>query len=163
MPGNKTLLIAIPLALVVIGGGVYGAATMGLLKIPGITPKSKMGKIAKLYGEAGGKMYGEDKDKFAASIPKRKPRPETPKPTPKATYTVDAAKGAAAVAEVWNGIDTPQLVAIVKDWKDEELALVLANMDSGKASELLAAMESKRASKVSQELQALNSRVPISE
>ena len=58
---------------------------------------------------------------------------------------------------------SPYIFAIVKDWQDKELAVVLANMDSGKASELLGAMEPKRASKISQELQILNSRVPIPE
>ncbi len=160
MPGKKGLLIAIPVLLVLGGGGFYGAAVTGLLKVPGITPKAKL-SAAKMYGEGANKMYGEGKDSKVASVkprPKAKPKP-TPKPRP--THLDDPVKGAAAVAEVWNGMEPAQLIKIVADWSDSDLALVMAGMDTTKASELLAGLPPKRASNVSRAIEAYASKVPI--
>lgn len=157
MPG-KGAMIAIPLVLVLGLGGVGGAAYMGLVKIPGITPKSKMGK-PNLYGEAGKKDVAQAKPKPKPAAPPAAPPPRKPKPT----HTVEPEKGAEAVAELWNGISTEKLAPIVRDWEDPELATVLSKMDSKKAAALLSSLEPERASRLSQQISDQAAKVPIVE
>ncbi len=151
MPGKKGLMIAIPLVLVIGGGGFYGAAVTGLLKVPGITPKSKLG-AKNLYGEAGAKLYGEQKDPVVAKetpsapvVPVR--NAHLPKIEP--IVQTDEAKGAEAIAEIWGSIESPKLVLIAGDWTDEDLAKVFANLEVDKAAEVLSLLDPKRASTIS--------------
>ncbi|MBL8060932.1 MAG: hypothetical protein JNK63_09485 [Chthonomonas sp.] len=134
---------------VILAGGFVGAAKTGVIKVPGLTPAPKA--VAKKPAET--KPVAK-KTRKSVSEPV-----ETPEPKPE--FTVDADKGAAAVAEVWNGVDTGRLALIVSDWNDTELARVMFNMDSGKASQLLAALPSDRASRVSLQLQDMASQVPV--
>lgn len=149
---KKLIFILVP---VIVIGGVVGAALMGVINIPGLTPKKKPG--AGLYGEAAD-MYAEQKDP-----PKPKPR-STPPPAPPVAAeprsTTDPERGAKRLARLWNDLPTERLVPMVSSWRDPELALVLKSMDSEAASRLLAALEPARASRLSREIQRLASVVP---
>lgn len=142
----KTLiLIILPVLLI---GGVAGAGFMGVINIPGLTPK-KAAKAAKLYTE------GQDgKSNKTAKSAMTKP---TPPPKPKAKPVASAPEpnveeGAKRIAKLWAQIDTPKLLEMVADWKDPDLARVISYLDSAKAAELLAAMDPKRASRLSREI-----------
>lgn len=158
--------------LLLAGGGFVGAAVLGKIKVPGLTPKKFL--TANLYGEGTG-MYGESSDlnvkvedksnaddtKVAenktdtpsATDPAPK-KPEPPKPT------IDPEAGAKKIAKVWNDIKADQLALIAQEYKEADLALILSKMESDKAAKLLGTLDPKRAAKVSKEMQALGSVVP---
>lgn len=161
-------------AVIVIGGGVVGAAVMGVIKIPGLTPK---GKGSALYGEAA-KMYGEggelaikleDPDK-KASDPQDKQeaesKPSTPAPAKKPAVkkaeapTTDPELGAKKLAQVWNGIDPIKLALISEEYSEKDLAMILNKMDAGKVAKLLAELEPKKAATISKRMQELGSVLP---
>ncbi len=156
------LIIGVVVGLLVLGGGGFvGAAYMGVVKVPGITPKNKLIAANKLYGEkgAGAAKPGAKPEpkKVAKLTPPPKPKPVAPKPT----HTIEPEMGAQRVADVWSGMESDALVAIVADWRDNDLARVLALMDDQKTGELLAKLEPKRASRLTKALQAESSRVPV--
>ena len=163
---GKALVIGI-VALVAIVGGVLGAAFMGILKIPGITPKSKM--MAGLYGQNAAKLYGENGKDLLAKKESELPPPEIlpdepkPKPKPKPTHTIDPVLGAKKLAKVWNEMPSDKLVAIAKVWKPDPLAEVVSAMDAQKAAELLAQLDAKVAAEVSTKLKEKASKKPIVE
>jgi hypothetical protein len=150
--GGKGKLIGIIVGVLLLGGGaVVGLAIMGMINIPGLTPKKKKGPG--MYGEAALAMYAEKKDaapKPAAVAKKEEeplPEPEPPK--------VDEQKGAEALAEIYNSMPNDKIVAIMKDWKDLDVARVLMVMETEKSAALLGLMEPTRASKVSDEIKRL--------
>lgn len=138
--------------IAVLGGGVVGAAMMGVLDIPGLTPK-KHAQAPKATGE------GDDK-KDLPKVSKAPPLESTLKPAPKAktgSVALDPEKGMKRVATLWNSLTTEALEKIVSDWKDPELAAVLRFMEPEKASALLARVAPARASRLSKEIQKLAS------
>lgn len=155
------MILILPVLLILIGGGVFGAAKMGMIKIPGITPK----KLVGMYGNS--KMYGDTKDpKLAtdtkpkeAPAPKPKPKPIAKKPKP--TVRIDPALGEEAVAELWSSMDPPKVVAILGDWDDTSAAKVLRNMDAKKSAAILTLLDTKRASKITKQIQIQSSRVAL--
>ena len=157
---KKVILIVVPL-LLLIGGGVFGAAKMGFLKIPGITPVKKKG--ANLYGAQ--KLYGEANDPKVAVKPKEAPKPKPkpkskPKSEPKPEFIRDENVGAEAIAELWNEMPADKLVAMVKDWENDNLARVFRFMDAGQSTKILASLDPKRASSIVKIMQAQASQVP---
>lgn len=166
MPG-KAVLIGIPLVVILAGGGVFGAARLGFLQIPGVTPPKKKAN-AQLYGEAASKLYGEQKEEAGKSkkpvqAASQSPAPKTPRLTPKPTHREDPERGAEAVAEVWGSMENEKLIALMSDWNDADLARVLRVMEPRKTAELLALMEATRASRLSREMQRQASQVPLDE
>lgn len=153
----KKALLALPVILV----AVAALAFTGKINIPGITPK-KAAKNALA-------TYAGDKDKLAAKSPS-KPTPPTPleqkkqMPKPKvALATFDAEQGASALAKIWNEVPVPSLIKVVKTWKDEDLAKVLNQMDTGQVAKLITAMaadQPDRASALSKVLQKQSSVIP---
>ncbi|MBS1714737.1 MAG: hypothetical protein JST30_10425 [Armatimonadetes bacterium] len=147
--GKKLLLLVLP--VIVLGGGFVGLAVTGIVKVPGLTPKKPQVKP----------MYGETAKKDEA--PKKEPEKPKAKPDDKPAVAaapppkIDAEAGAKKVGQLWNGVPTPQLVEIVKSYKDDELAKVLVLMDPEKVAELLAAVDAKRSAKLSKELQKVAS------
>ncbi|WP_457831920.1 hypothetical protein, partial [Staphylococcus aureus] len=75
------------------------------------------------------------------------PTPAAKKEEPK--FTVDSTLGEKKIAALWGEIEVSQLEAITKSWKNEDLARVMAKMDSAKVAEWLAAMKPDRASAIS--------------
>ncbi len=149
---KKALLVVIPLLLI---GGVAGLGLMGIINIPGLTPKKKLGK--NLY--AAESLYGEKKDEVAEKPKKKKPKKplviakvEAPKP--------DLIKGSKKIAKLWNEMEPKQVIAIAKDWKELDFARVLSNMEGTKASAILAELEPARASRLSREIQKLAAQPP---
>lgn len=154
---KKGLIFAILGVLVLGGGGFFGAAFMGVLKIPGITPKSKLAKKApvqtpeaKAAAEkaAADKKKAEEAAKVAAAAPpveEEVVEPSAPEP--------DLKKGAEALAEIWNGLPEAKILEICKTWPVEDVARVLPLLDTKKAAGVLGLMEAKRASEVSEEIQ----------
>lgn len=146
---KKILFIVLPILLV--GGGVVGAAFMGVINIPGLTPKKKMGAMA----------YGEKKDEKpaveAADETKPTAKKEKPKPKPEqvSTNPTDPDAGVKKIAKLWNAMETENLAKLVKDWTDDDLAKVMLFMPNEKVAELLGTLEPARASKISRALKSL--------
>lgn len=155
---KKLIIIVLPI-LLLLGGGFF-AATKGLIKIPGITPPAKKKGSNALYGEA--------KDKLAANKKKtpEKPKKKPEKPVAKAAPpkpTADPVLGRKKLAKVWNEMENGALLAIAAEWKDDELAEMLAIMSSDKVTSILAEMatkDAKRAAKLSRQIQTIASKIP---
>ena len=130
--------------LLLIAGGVGGAAFMGVINIPGITPaKPKPKQEAKKEVKPAPKPQPTDEsasDKKPTKVAKKDDKPKA---------TVDPAKGASTVAELWNEMDTAKLVAITKDWKDNDLVPILLKMDEAKVTEYLGQIDPKKSSSLS--------------
>lgn len=146
---GKKLVLLIVLPLLLVGGGVVGAAKFGILKIPGLTPAQK-GKMASNAAA----LYGDQptaKPKVTQKTKPSKPKepvrisPEPPKP--------DLEAGAKRLAKVWNELDVETLNGIVKNWKDDDLARVLSQMDIAKVAALLSKLDANRASRLSEAMQ----------
>lgn len=139
---KKVLLIALPLIL--IGGGVVGAAMMGVISIPGVTPAKKKPMAAA--------QYAETKEEEPV-VQRKDPEPEEAivpiEPPP------DMAKGRRSLAKLWNEIDAVAILAITEDWNDDELAEQLRYLAPDKTASLLASMKPERASKLSKLLQMI--------
>lgn len=141
----------IPVILVVLMiGGIYGAATQGILKIQGITPKKLM-QVKKAAPSA------QDASKPADPAPKKEePKvtakvtpalsPSAPKPAPPKT---DLDKGAEKLAELWNELETETLLKVSADWSEPDLVRVLSKMDSGKVVAYLSAIAKDKPAKAS--------------
>lgn len=142
-PVRTILMIIGPLVL--IGGGMIGAALFGVINVPGLTPAKKTKATA-----GANELYAEVPAQKLASPVAKKVRPPIPKPEPPKP---DLDSGAKQVAKLWNGIPTERLKDIVKEWSDDDLARVLRKMDTDKAVELLAALDAKRASSLSRLIQ----------
>jgi len=141
---NKAVFIAVP-AVLVIGGGVVGAAMAGLIEIPGLTPEKKKEKSAALYTE--------DKEETKPIAKKQVHKKGDPIPP-------DVVKGRKELAKLWNEIESKDLVLIVEKWPDEQLAHQLRYLDVDKTAEVLSLMKADRAAKLSKTLQSLGSVEP---
>ncbi|MBX7135680.1 MAG: hypothetical protein K1X67_23680 [Fimbriimonadaceae bacterium] len=141
------LFILVPLLLV--GGAVVGCAFMGILNIPGLTPKKKgkaVASSAALYAETKAPIEKKpDPKPKVAKKPAVKPPEEPPKP--------DMDQGAKRIAKVWNEMEAVKLTDIIATWKDEDVARVLSKMDAGKTAEILAGLKAPRASKICELMQ----------
>lgn len=159
---NKAIVILVPVLLI---GGVGGAAFMGVIKIPGITPKAKL--AANLYGE-GTDLYAPDADtevKIDATVepsePAAPPVAKKPEEVPEVPEPVlDPELGAKKLAKVWNALSTEDLMAVSATFKDDELALVLSKMEVEKVAALVGEMDPKRGASVSRQLARIASVVP---
>lgn len=126
----KGLVIA-AVALVVVGGGVFGAAKMGLVKIPGISPPPP-----------------KKKEEKPQAKPPAKPK-AAPKSLARATPVADGPPPEKKVAQLWNEIPAERVVLLAAEYQDAELARVLLHMDGERAAQVLAGLEPKRAAAVS--------------
>ena len=143
---NKAILIAVP-AVLVVGGGVVGAAITGMIEIPGITPEKQKQKSDALYTE-------QKEDAASQPLAKKKP-PKKEEPIPP-----DVVKGRKELAKLWNEVESPVLAKIVEKWPDEQLAHQLRYLDVDKTAEVLSLMKSERAAKLSKTLQSLGAVEP---
>ncbi len=157
---KKLMMIIIPLVLAL--GGAFGAAKMGMIQIPGITPKKK-GATA-MYGsdKDAAAMYGNDKDK--APVVKAEEPPKVANKPPveekkEPEFELDPVQGRKKLAKLWNAMDVDKLTAIATDWKDEDLAPQFLVMDPEKVALLLGKLDAKRASKISKLMQEEASKV----
>lgn len=149
---KKVLLILIPILLLG-GGGAYFAATKGMINIPGITPKKKVAN----------QLYQEGKEpEPSGEVQNPTEEPETKKPEPPAEPLEDPKLGQAKVAALWNEMDEATLEKLIADWKDDDLAPILAAMSGEKVTKLItriAQSNPKRASSLTRAIQAEASKI----
>lgn len=139
---KKIILIVLPLLL--ISGGVVACAMLGVINIPGLSPKKK----AKTLVAAAG-LYTEKKEPRKINKPPKPVatvKPKDPEP--------DLDLGAKKLAKYWNELPAKTLKEIAAKWKDEDLVRVLVKMDVGKATEVLGSLDAARASKLSELIQS---------
>ena len=157
---KKLLILIIPVVLLATG---VALALMGIIKIPGLTPKGKA-RAASLYTESKDPKVEEAKTPpaTAATTPKKvDPAKKPPAQKPQtALATNQPEAGQKKLAKLWNELEAKSLKDVTKDWKDQDLAPVLLKMDSGKVAEYLALIDPKRASSLSKELQKQASVIP---
>ncbi|MBX3119389.1 MAG: hypothetical protein KF784_10005 [Fimbriimonadaceae bacterium] len=156
---KKMLMIIIPLVL--IGGGIFGAAKMGMVQIPGISPAKKTAGLYDADKEALG-LYNSDKIEPTVLEETSPPATVATQPTvkpPEPDYQVDIVQGRKKLAKLWNSMDVATLLRITADWKDEDLAPQLAVMEPEKVALLLGSMDASRASKISKLIQEEASKV----
>ncbi|MBL8087806.1 MAG: hypothetical protein JNM85_07015 [Chthonomonas sp.] len=148
--GKGKLIIVAVIVLVLLGGGFFGAAFTGMVKIKGITPKSKLAKQAAPAPATAAKA--EEKPADAAKPEASTPEPvaEAPKPKP---VSVDLEKGAAAVAEIWNNLPNDRVLAITANWEIPDIARVFGLMETEKTAAILSMMKPDEASRISEEIQ----------
>ena len=168
------------LILLLIGAIVIGLGLIGIVNIPGITPEKKLPvhseatpskpkplKEKKKVPSAPGHS-NNNQPKIPLPLQSHTPAPTLtsspsqllnhPQPThhqytpPQAPKT-DPQKGAKKIAALWDQMDTKELVLLVKNWNNLELAEVIMQMSPSKASALLAALDPKRASQISKIIQ----------
>jgi len=138
---KMAMMIGIPILLILlVAGGLFAT---GMIKLPGATPPPK----------ATAKADPAPTDKELAPPLGGPPKAATVKPPAAAT---DPAKGAAALADLWNQLDTDTLLKVTKDWKDPELVAVLSQMDEGKVAAYITAVaktDAPHASKLNKQLE----------
>lgn len=142
---KKILFIVLPVVL--IGGGAVGAAMMGVINIPGLTPAKKKSAATAQYTEE------KEAEPMVENSPPEEEMP--PAPIAEAEPPPDLEKGRRGLAKLWNEMEVPTLIAIVADWKDEELAAQLRYLEPEKTAELLSGLKPGRASKLSRLLQEI--------
>jgi hypothetical protein len=155
---KKLILILLPVLVLGGGGATFVLAQRGILKIPGITPASKLKGAAALYGDP---KKGDKAQKPPKPVAKKRvtPPPALEPVEPK----VDPKLGREKLAGIWNEMETIALLPITAEWKEDELAAQIAEMDEEAATKLIAAIaakDAKRAASISQKIQKLASVVP---
>ena len=142
--GGKGLIIGIALVVVIVGA-VFGMASVGMINIPGVTPKKK--PLPTPVAKAKPKPPVETKKE-----------PDTPIDETAKPLSPDAIKqGAVKLAQVWNEMPTDKLGKVMEKWKPADLAVVLNEMDPTKVADVLGGMKPDVASKVSLELKKIAS------
>ena len=158
----KPLLIITPILLI---GGILGAGFMGIVPIPGISPKKAVAKSSEMYGEGKEETTTLTQDEPVEDQEYVEPPPTAPEPTVTQVQTTtqtitparDPEKGARALAKYWDEIEINKLIPITETYKDPELAQVLYFMQKAKVAELLSRVRADRAASLSRELQRLAS------
>jgi hypothetical protein len=161
----KPLLIIVPILLI---GGVIGAGAMGVIPIPGISPKKAEAKANAMYGEEDETAAVEEEvvteETQSSQESESQPPMETestevapPQPTEPTEPTLDPVQGAKALAKYWDEIETTKLIAITDTYKESDLAPILYFMNKKKVAELLSRIPASRAANLSRELQRLAS------
>jgi flagellar motility protein MotE (MotC chaperone) len=135
---KKVMFLFVPVFLI---GAVAALGLMGILKIPGLTPAKKKAVVAASSAP------------ISATVAKPTLTPARVEPkaaVAKVALSMDVDKGAKKLGQLWNEVETPKLVELLKQWKDADAARVLGQMDASKVAELLSQMDAKRAAGLSQ-------------
>jgi hypothetical protein len=154
----KPLLIILPILII---GGTVGAAYMGVINVPGVTPtKIEAATTAEAQPteeEATQEQStSETTEDFQSTAPPN-PNSQTPELPNSQTAEPNAAQGAKSLAKYWDEISVPKLVPITETYGEKDLAQVLFFMQRSKVAELLSSVSADRAAKLSRELQQLAS------
>jgi hypothetical protein len=156
---KRALLIGIPLLLVV--GIVLGLATIGILKIPGISPRNYGRPMIASPSPAPGFLWTFvhpfQSLTDQADAAKRKLASAPPPPDTSSIVKPDPSLGVAKLANLWNGMDVEKLADITAKWDKATLCRVLLKMDPDQVTAYLAAVDPKRADQLSREIQVLAS------
>ena len=149
---NKALIIGFPLLLILVAGGVAGAAYMGKINIPGLTPKKK--KPVAISKDPRGGLLDKLITPVAKVVGKAMKDAEVAKKTAPPVKKVAAPvqqtdAGLTKLAAVWSEVEPDKLEEITKDWPVGELAKILAKMEDAKVAEYLALLKSPRSATIS--------------
>ena len=126
---KKIILIVVPVVLI---GAVLGLAFLGVIDIPGISPKKKPKN----------------------AIAKKEPEKKAPIPKPKTDAPLkNPQKGYDAVAKLWNELEPTKVVPLIDKWKDDELAAIFMKMDPEKVTAILSELKPERAAQVTRAIQ----------
>jgi len=128
-----------PVMLLVLGGGVFGAAKAGIVNVPGVSPPKKP--------PASAEKPKASKPPSTKPVERAKQSPPT-SPT-RAKEEAPMVPEEKKVAQIWNEIPAETLASMARQYKDPELARVLVHMDTEKAAQVLGTLEPKRAAEVS--------------
>lgn len=151
---NKVVMFLVPVLVI---GGILGAGMAGVVDIPGVTPKKSKPKAAGTE-PAPDEATSVEETGQTPQEPEPEPEPAAPEQVATAPAT-DPVLGEKKIAALWTEIETAQLIKIIADWKDPELATILRRMDPSKTAELLSAIDQKRASALSREIQKQSSKL----
>ncbi|MER3413622.1 MAG: hypothetical protein C4341_05175 [Armatimonadota bacterium] len=162
------LLVPILAAIIVIGGTTIGLGYAGVINIPGITPPKKVKSTAKqvdgeqaanptsLANERLGQQATDDaKTKAKSDSPISDPATPTTEETRASREQTSRQDGTERLAKLWTAMDAQKVAALVQQWKDGDVLLVLAKMDDEKLAEVLSALPPERALKLSRGIKAL--------
>jgi hypothetical protein len=159
----KALFIVVPILLF---GGALGAAFMGVISIPGITPKKtaaakSVPKEQQATGDESTATDSVEDQQVTADTNAQEPPTEPSRAVSEPKPITDPELGAKALAKYWDEIEVTKLIAITETYKEPELAQVLFFMQKSKVAELLGSVSSERAARLSRELQRLASVVKV--
>jgi len=154
----KPLLIILPILLI---GGTVGAAYMGVINVPGVTPTKTDATITEeaqpTEEEAAPEQStSETTEDFQSTASTNPNQPEQIRTNPN-NAEPNIAQGAKALAKYWDEISVQRLIPITDAYGDKDLAHVLFFMQRTKVAELLSSVSADRAAKLSRELQQLAS------
>lgn len=158
------LLVPILAGIIVLGGTTIGLGYAGVINIPGITPTKKAPPATEqAEGEADASADAESSPTASAAAPAEgSPSPNTPPPEEKPPLPPPPADeaprkdGTERLAKLWATMDAQKVAALVQQWKDGDVLLVLAKMDDEKLAEVLSALPPDRALELSRGIKALD-------
>ncbi len=153
----KALFIVVPILLI---GGALGAGFMGVINIPGVTPR----KAPIVKKETTEQPTADDESTATDAVEDQQVTADPPTTGQSGSATprtddpnMDAEQGAKALAKYWDEIDVAKLIPITETYREHELAQVLFFMQKAKVAELLSTVDAERAARLSRELQGLAS------
>jgi hypothetical protein len=159
---NKIVMGVMLAAL--LGGGFVGAAMMGVIQVPGLSPAKKAAAAQALYGadKTGGrppdKQAAGDKGGTGEKSSPGQTAPGTQKPAAggggkpaksavdkamvrsqpaKSAATTDPELGYKKAAKLWNEMSVDAIVKMVDAYKGPDLPRILARMDTSKVAKVL--------------------------
>src|SRR5687767_14816927 len=100
----KSFLILFPFA---VAAGIIGAAWIGVIEVPGLSPDTS--------------MAAKPKTKDAGAYQKSRPLEALPPKQKKEVATTDPEQGHKKLALLWEGIENDKLLFIVEKWRDTDL------------------------------------------
>lgn len=158
------LLVPILAGIIVLGGATIGLGYAGIINIPGITP-SKKATPAVEKAEAGVEASADADSSptaSAAESPEEGPSSNAAPPEEEASLPPPPAEeaprkdGTERLAKLWATMDAQKVAALVQQWNDGDVLLVLAKMDDEKLAEVLSALPPERALELSRGIKALD-------
>jgi len=156
------LLVPVLAGIIVLGGTTIGLGYAGVINIPGITPSKKATPAAE-QAEAEPSADAEsspsasaaashDGDATSDAAP---PEQEASLPPPPAEEA-PRKDGTERLAKLWATMDAQKVAALVQQWNDGDVLLVLAKMEDEKLAEVLSALPPDRALELSRGIKALD-------
>lgn len=147
----KALMIVVPILVV---GGVLGAGFMGVLNIPGLTPKKAQAKAQAQYGEP------TDPATAVSEETEQAEEPTAGSTVVASDVETDAQQGTTAIAKIWAELPPKKVIEISGEYKDDELATILLAMPRENVATILGQLPADKAAKLSKEMQRIASIVP---
>lgn len=135
---KKAAFAIIPLLV----AGVVGAAMVGLIDIPGLSPAKRAKPLKATPVVVSAQKF--DTGQPPSSTMKNTATPPSSDSHPGADQVskpkTDPEQGERALGRLWNEMDSDKIIAIIGDWKDADVAKVFSKMDKDKVAEILGAL-----------------------